>query len=114
MADVTLTVQQLSRAGVAPNYQTLAATGNTYHVPNNGGVFLHFVKSGAGDATITLQTAMQVAGLAVADPTVTVTASNAAGKMVGPFPVDVFNAGGELLFTASEVTGLTCAPIRVY
>lgn len=114
MADIDVNVQQATEAGVTPTRKNdLVATTNTYHVRNDGRVLLHFLKTGAGACTVTLQTAKTVDGHAVADQTVVVAATTG-DVMIGPFPPDVYNDGeGDLCFTVSEVTGLSVAIVRV-
>lgn len=112
MANVPLAVQQLSQAGVAPTYLNSLTTSDTFQVPNNGQVYLHFKKTGAGIATVTFLTPNTVGGLAIADQTVAVPATTG-DVMVGPFPPSIFNNGQNLEFTVNEVTGLTVAVIRL-
>jgi hypothetical protein len=113
MADVELTVQDCRATGITPSYTGSLSTENTYQVQNNGHVFLHFKKSGAGAATITITTPKTVGGLAVADQTISVPATTG-DKMIGPFPPSIYNdADGILEFTSDEVTGLTVAAVRL-
>lgn len=109
MADVNLTVQEITRAGIDLADTGSLSTSDTYKVANNGRTFLHFKKSGAGACTVTITTPGTVDGLAVADKTVTVPATTG-DVMVGPFPRQHYNDGSGLLsFTVSEITGLTVA-----
>ena len=112
MSDVALTVQDIVATGLTPSYTGSLSTGNTYQVQNNGRVFLHFKKSAAVDAVITIATPVTKGGYAVADPTVTVPASTG-DKMIGPFPPTIFNDDGILEFTCSDVDGLTVAALRL-
>lgn len=113
MANVTLAVQQISVDGVVPTYLTdVDDAADTYLVPNNGQVYLHFKKSGAGIATITFLTPITVGGLAVANPTVAIPATTG-DKMIGPFPPNIYNNGANLEFTTDNVTGLTVAAVRL-
>lgn len=113
MAEQNVTVQQIARAGLTLSYSAASASDN-YKVPNDGRrTFLHFKKSGAGDATITITTPGTVDGLAVADRTVTVPASTG-DVMVGPFPAAAYNdADGEIEFVTDEDTGLTFAALKL-
>lgn len=113
MADVDLTVQDVSRSGVAPSYTSPLGIANTYHVPNNGRMVLHFKKTGAGACTVTITTPGTVDGLAVADRTVVVPELTG-DVMIGPFPPATYNdADHEIRFTVSEVTGLSVAALRI-
>jgi hypothetical protein len=113
MADVSLTVQDCVVTGLAPSYTGSLSTENTYQVQNNGRVFLHFKKTGAGECTVTITTPVTKGGLAVADRTLTVPATTG-DKMIGPFPPSIYNnSSGLLEFTASEVTDLSVAAVRL-
>lgn len=112
MADVTLTVQTATPAGVTPTRNAIA-TGNTYIVRNTGRVALLFEKTGAGIATITVTTPATLGGLAVADRTISVPATTG-DVAAAAFPPSVYNDGsGDLRFTTDEGTGLTCAVIAI-
>jgi len=110
MSDVAVTVQQIGRAGITPAYAGSLLTTNTYLVPNDGNVFLHLKKTGAGDCVVSVATPNTVDGLAIADLTETVGATSG-DRMFGPFPVD--NYGSTLSVTLSEITGLTMAAIAL-
>jgi hypothetical protein len=112
MAETRLTPQDLSDQGITPSYTTSLSDSDTYLVNNDGKVFLHFKKTGAGDCDVTIQTPATVHGLAVAERTVTVPATTG-DKMIGPFPPSVFNDGQDVKFTLSEVTDLSVAVIRM-
>lgn len=114
MADVRLTPQKITRTGITPSYTGSLSTSDTYLVRNDGKVFLHFKKTGAGDCTVTIQTPKKVDGLDVSERTVTVPATTG-DKMIGVFPPLVYNDFGsqDLKFTLSEITGLTVAVLQV-
>ena len=81
-------------------------TSDTYTFSNDGRVFLHFTKTGAGSATITVTSQATVQGLAVANLTVTVPATTG-DVFMGPFPTSIFNdSSGNVSFTISDTTGL--------
>lgn len=113
MADITLTVQKLLPTGITPSYTGSLSAANTYFVRNSGRVMLHFKKSAAVDAVVTIQTPTTVGGLAVAEQTCTV-AGSTGDKMIGPFPPRIYNDGnGDLKFTLSDVDGLTVAVVEL-
>ena len=112
MANVTLTPQQNTAAGITPTRTGSLSTSNTYLVPNDGRVILQFQKSEAAAATITVQTPKTVGGLAVAELTITVAASSG-DVSAGPFPPSIYNAAGILKFTSSNVAGLTVAVLKI-
>lgn len=110
----TPTIQDIVRAssGLTPSYAAGSAT-ETYLIPNNGRVFLHVKKTGAGDCTVTVTTPNSVDSLAVTDYTATVVATTG-DKMIGPFQPDTYNnSAGQIAVTLSEVTGLTFAVLRL-
>lgn len=115
MAIVALTngAQEVAEAGIAPSYQGSLSASDTYTFPNDGRTMLHFKKSGAGACTVTIVTAAEFRGAAVADTTLTVPATTG-DKMIGPFHPDKYSASdGLVTFSCSEITGLTVAAIRL-
>jgi hypothetical protein len=118
VANIRLSPQQMQASGVTPTYITSGASPllnvtDTFLVNNDGKVFLHFKKTGAGGCNVTIQTPGNVDGLAIADRVVVVPAT-VGDVMIGPFPPSVYNQPGthDMYVTVSEVTGLSCAIIR--
>jgi hypothetical protein len=114
MAIVTVVVQKLSTNGLDLTDNGSLSISDTYQVPNNGKVFVHFKKTGAGACTVTIVTPGTLDGNAVADKTFSVPATT--GDIhVGPFEPGIYNASGQpyFEFTLSEVTGLTYACARL-
>lgn len=109
MSNVPVATQEIVRTGLAPSYTGSLSTSNTYQVSNDGHVFLHVKKTGAGACNVTVQTPGQVDGLDIADLVVSVPATTG-DKLIGPFPVSVY--GSTLNVTFSEITGLTVAALR--
>ena len=113
MANVTLVplaVAPGSTDGSTP--QAMAAADN-YIVRNNGRVILHFIKTGAGAATITIATPKTVGGLAVAEQTFTVDATTGI-EFAGPFPPEIYNdASGGMDVSTSEDTGITVQALQI-
>lgn len=119
MADNRLTSESVSRSGLAATYHSAGAGAgqlnvtDTYLVNNDGRVILHFKKSGAGACVVSIDTPHTVDGdLAVPPRTVTVPASTG-DVFIGPFPTGIYNTGHDLRFTLDNITGLTCAVLRV-
>lgn len=109
MARVTLAVQPVSRAGLEPAYAAAEADGNAFL--NDGRTMLH-VKNGATNVVATLQIPRTLDGQAVADPTVTVPATEE--RMIGPFPPGVYNqTDGALYVDYDDVANVTVAAIRL-
>lgn len=113
-SEVRLSVEQALKSGLAATYTAsglLAA--NTYKFRNDGNVFLHFKKTGAGACTVTITTPGTVQGLAITDQTVTVPATTG-DQFVGPLPASLFNdAASDVSFTISDTVGLSIAVIRL-
>jgi hypothetical protein len=109
MAQVRLNVQKPTDAGVAPTNNGGLTTTDTFLVRNSGLVLLHFLKTGAGACTVTLQPQRTFKGKTI--PNVTFVVPATTGTMwAGPFPQELYNdVNGDLYFTMSDVTGLTCA-----
>ena len=113
MGDVRLGVERILQTGLVDTYNGSLSTSNVYQVRNSGRVFLHVKKSAAVDCVVTVQTPKQVAGLDVAERTVTVPATTG-DKFIGPFPPSVFNvAAGDLEFTLDDIDGLTVAVLEL-
>ena len=91
MARVTLSVQQMSRAGLEPSYAAAAADGNAFN--NTGREFLH-IKNTTTACVVTVLTPRTVDGQAVTNRTVTVPENE--DRMIGPFPPATFNQGGSI------------------
>lgn len=112
MANVDVTVQEITRAGLTPAYTGSLSTSDTYLIPNDGKTYIHVKKTGANNCTVTVATQNTVDGLAITDLTVTVVATTG-DKKIGPFPRDIYNnADGEIAVTFSEVTGLSFGAFR--
>lgn len=113
MANVTLTpliVVPGSTDGSTP--QAMAAADN-YITRNNGRMILHFIKAGAGNATITIVTPNTVDGLAVAERTFVVTGSGGV-EFAGPFNPGVYNdASGDMDVSTDEDTGITVQALQI-
>lgn len=116
MADITDTIQKVTRSGsgLTPSYTAVADTADTHYVNNDGKVFLHFKKTGAGNATVTIATQVTLDGNALADLTATVVATTG-DKMLGPFDPAIYNVPGthNLTWTVDDNTGLTVAAIKL-
>lgn len=111
MADVQVAVTKIGKAGDSEAFVAVA-TGNTYKVNNNGRTLLHFKKSGAGAANVTIETPKTIKGYAVADQVIVVPATTG-DIMMAPIDMDLFSDGnGQVNFTTDEGTGLTVAALR--
>lgn len=108
MANVTVAPAYAAPDGttVGSAAQAMSASDN-YIIRNNGRLLLLFIKTGAGDATITIVTPGTVGGLAIAEQTFTVPATTGV-VVAGPFPPGIYNdASGDLDVSTDEDTNLT-------
>jgi hypothetical protein len=113
MADIRLAPQQSVDTGVTPTYTGSLTTTDTYVIRNSGRMIVNFVKTGAGDCVVTIQTPKVVGGLAVAEQTVTVVATTG-NKFIGPFTPSLYNDGyGDVRMTLSNITNLTVAVLEM-
>lgn len=112
MPRTALTVQNISLSGLAPSYAAADAT-NGNNFANDGSVFLHVKNTGAGACTVTIQTPGKVAGVDIAEVTLSVPATSG-DKMIGPFDPTVFNqSDGTVNVDWSTGTGVTAAAIKL-
>lgn len=106
-----LTVQDVTRAGVAQTYAAVAAS-DTF--ANNGKCFVHVKNAGGSSDTVGFTAFNTVDGAAVAGKTVTVGATTG-DKMIGPFPPEIYNdpETGLMTITHSFTTSVTIAVLRL-
>jgi len=126
MATVTLSVQDITRAGVTTTYTGAGAspllnTSDTFVFANTGKEYVIFQKTGVGACTVTFDTPGTIDGLAIAQRTVTVDAGSGDAiattsmEICGPFPPANYNTAGTGTlsgFTLSDVAGLNCRVVR--
>src|SRR3954447_20155841 len=110
----TLTVQNLSLAGLLSSTFASASTGDKFN--NDGNTFLLFLNGSASSRTLTLtvqNATVNQAGfnpITVASPTLTIpgSATNSGIAVVGPFGVTEFNdSNGQLNYTLDVATSMT-------
>lgn len=112
MARTARTVQQMSRAGLAPSYVAVDNT-NGETVPNNGTTFIHVKNTGGSPCTVTVGTPGTQDGLAVADLTFSVPATTG-DRMAGPFPAGIYTqSDGNIYVDFSTGTSVVAAYINV-
>lgn len=105
----TLTVQQISRAGLTPAFAAAAAGGDAF--ANSGKTYLHVKNANVGAArTVTLASQLPAGaipqGAAKGDLAVVVAASGE--KLIGPLDPAAFNdANGRVVVTYSTEADLT-------
>ena len=114
MAVIALATQQCTQLGITPTRTgSLVATTNSYTFPNDGRTFLHFLKTGAGDATVTIVTTGTADGLAIDNVDVVVPALTG-DVMVGPFKPLYYNPSQELIsFSMDDSAGLSVAIVHL-
>lgn len=106
-----LTVQAVTRAsdGLEPTYAAASGGGDTVRVAEN--LFLHVKNGDASAHTVTVATPGTVAGLAIADLTATIPASEE--RMIGPIDQNFRASTGLASITYDGVTSVTIAAIRI-
>lgn len=105
-----LSVQEISITGLEHTLAAAAGGGDTFK--NDGKTFFYVRNGSVGDITLTFTTPGKVGGVAIADPTVVVTAAEE--RMIGPFEPSIFNTSAGLVAVGySGVTSLTVAAIRL-
>lgn len=111
MARSALTIQNITRSGIEPTY---AAWGTDDHYfPNEGKrTFIHVFNGDASQHTVTIQTPKTVDGLAIAERTVAIPASE--DRMIGPFPTEWYNqADNTVYIDIDDNTSVTVAALRL-
>ena len=112
MADVVVTATKIRATGQSES-STAMNTADTFKVRNNGRVLLHFKKTGAGNANVTLITPAKVGAYDISDQVIVVPAT-IGDVFVVALPTSVFNDGkDDISFTADEATGLTVAALEI-
>lgn len=111
MAD--LAIQDITNTGLAPAYAAAAAGGDK--IPSSDAdTFIHVKNTGGSAVTVTIVTPGTVAGLAIADVSVSVPATTG-DRMIGPLDPSIYGNpadSGKVPITYSGVTGVTIAAIR--
>ena len=96
MPTTDIPVTDVTRNGVDHGADATEIAGdiaNDHSMSNTGKEFISVRNSGASVRTVTLVTPGTVDGEAIADRTVSIAAS-ATGKLIGPFPVAIYNNVG--------------------
>lgn len=104
MADVAVQPIASRQAGVEPvNFLTGHAADDDFYIPNNGKTIIRFRNGGAGAVTVTVETPVTYAGLALADQTIVV--PGGATRYMGIFDPENFNdADGRIHITLAGGT----------
>lgn len=112
MANVRLTPEQVSSTERTPTFTAIDAT-DTYLVNNDARVMLYFKNTSGGAAIITIQTPRTVDGNAIAEKTLSISATTGE-EIIGNFSTDVYNdlAVADLKFTCDVASGVTVAVLR--
>ncbi len=113
MGNVTLTPIIAAPGSVDGSSPQSMAAADNYICRNNGRVLLHFIKTGANPATITIVTPKTVGGLAVAERTFVVDATTGV-EFAGPFDPEIYNdTSGDMDISTSEDTAITVQAIQM-
>lgn len=90
MARTNVPITNITRAGDDPEVsETIPDETDDAMFQNDGNTFLWARNTGVGSHIVTVQTPQMIAGLAVAEMTVTIPA--AGKRLIGPFPTETFN-----------------------
>jgi hypothetical protein len=113
MGDVTLVPLVAAPGSVDGSTPQAMAAADNYIVRNNGRVLLHFIKTGANPATITIVTPKTHGGLALAEQTFVVDATTGV-EFAGPFPPEIYNdTSGDMDISTSEETAITVQALQI-
>jgi hypothetical protein len=106
----TITVQEITRAGIVPSFA--AGDANGHQFVNDGNTYLE-VKNSDAQTTLTITVPATEFGLSFTAPAITIPATTG-NKIIGPFPPSLFNNAGSLVFIDFlAVTGITVAAFRL-
>lgn len=107
----TLTVQEITRVGLAPAFSAAAGGGDQF--ANNGRCFHEAKCADASSKTVNYVVQQKVDGLSVTNLSITVPATTG-DRMTGSFPPDIYNdANGNVQVTYSAVTSVTGGAFRL-
>jgi hypothetical protein len=106
----TLTVQDVSTAGLEATYAAAAGGGDQF--ANDGKTLIHVKNGSVGDITVTIVSQRACDQGSTHNTAVVVTAAEE--RFIGPFEVSRYNdASGFVQLTYSGVTSLTIRPMSV-
>ena len=117
MAYTDVTVVKSTTAGVRHDGQGTAGAaggdGTGLSFSNDGHTILLLENTAGNTPAVVIKTGATVGGLAVADVTVTMVANQ--DKVVGPFPVNIYNTGTivQMYFSGGNETELQVLPVRI-
>lgn len=108
------TVQKVVKEGLTTSaVSTSLLSADTQTFTNDGRTFLHFKKTGAGAATVTVVSQASVQGIALSNLTFSVPATTG-DVFAGPFPASIFNdSSSNVSFYFSDTVGLSFEILRL-
>lgn len=114
MSRVAIPVTKIVRTGTTPPSATVADHSNGMQFVNNGATWLEVISSDGGSQTVgfilgTGASAL-VDGLTLPEKTITIPAG--ATRLIGPFPPQLYNQSGSLVFVDPSVP--TTLTLRAY
>lgn len=111
----TLTVQDITEAGLDATYSAASATGDTFSNDSSGRVFVHAKNGSASEVTITVapeDANKEVPGYGeMTKPDISVAIAASGDQFIGPFPIQAFGATPDIQY--SDETSVTLAAMRV-
>lgn len=115
MAVTNLAVQQITRAGLTPNFT--AANADGHYIVNNGNTtFLEVKNAGNTACVVTLEITQAVDGVTPTGKTVTVPITTGV-RIIGPFPKSIYDQSGSdagmIHVHFDQVVSVTCAAFQI-
>ena len=110
MARTAIVPQTMAPTGFVPSFAPANAVGGA-SIPGDGKTVIHVKNASASPINVTIQTPVQVDGLAVEERVVAV--ANGAEKIIGPFNANYNQADGTVYVDYSAVTSVTVAAYQI-
>lgn len=111
----TLTVQQISEAGLSATYSAASVAGDTFQNASNDRIFLHVKNSDAASHTVTISatpSSYTIPGLGrLTKSNISVAVGASGEQFIGPIALSAFGVNPDIQYDA--VTGVTLAVIKL-
>lgn len=106
MPALSLPVQTITTAGVAPQAEVIGDNVNGHQLTSNNGTttFIVVTNTSVATKTITVVTPYTVAGLAIADQVYNLPATNGYRLWMGPFDLSIYGPNPTVIPSATTVT----------
>lgn len=111
MATSTLAVSQIAYTGTTLTMTTPGST-DGHTITNDGRTFIQIANASGGNLTVTVTSGGTIDGRAIGDDSIVI--ANGATKLIGPWPVHLYNDTSGLVTVAfSTVSSVTCAAFKL-